>query len=114
MEYGFEIATERRATKSDQDLTDAEFETLMSRLLTQGFSATLAADPTIRDYLRWRARIALAQRMDDVGAEASALAERDPPLSEAIRLLSTYTTQAELFQAVDGSSTAARTEPAPR
>lgn len=111
MEYGFELATARREAKSDEDLTQAEFEKLMSRLVEEGLAANLAADPAIRDYLRWRARIALWQRMDDVGAEAGVLAERDRPLSEAIRLLSSHTSQTELFQAVDGSSTATRAEP---
>ncbi|MBM4183871.1 MAG: S41 family peptidase [Gemmatimonadetes bacterium] len=108
MEYGFELASVRRETKSDDDVTDAEFETLMSRLADEGLVANLVADPDIRAYLRWRARIALWQRMDDVGAEAGVLAERDRALSEAIRLLSSHTTQTELFQAVDASSTAAR------
>jgi carboxyl-terminal processing protease len=108
MEYGFEIATERRARGSTEDVTDAEFESVMSRLVAAGLDANLAADPTVREYLHWRTRIAVAQRMSDVGLEAGVLAERDRPLSEAIRLLSSYTTQSELFQAVDGSSTAAR------
>jgi carboxyl-terminal processing protease len=111
MEFGFQIASARRASNSDADLTDAEFEGLMSSLVTEGLPANLATDPTVREYTRWRARIAVAQRLNDVSREASVLAERDRPLSEAIRLLSTYTTQAELFQAVDTSSTAARVSP---
>jgi hypothetical protein len=108
MEYGFELANLRRESNTEDDVTDAEFEALMSRLVEEGLGADLAADPAIRDYLRWRSRIALWQRMDDVGAEAGVLAQRDRPLSEAIRLLSSNTTQTELFTAVDASSTAAR------
>jgi carboxyl-terminal processing protease len=113
MEYGFQIASARRESRSDEDLTDAEFESLMSSLVAEGLAANVASDPTVREYLRWRTRIAVAQRMGDVGGEASVLAERDRVLAEAIRLLSTHTTQAELFQAVDASSTAARV-PTPR
>ncbi len=108
-EFGFGIASERRERKSDEDVTDAEFETLMSELVEEGLSAELATDPSIRQYLRWRARIAVAQRLDDVGREADVIAERDLVLREAIRLLTTNTTQAELFQAVDAASTADRT-----
>jgi hypothetical protein len=46
--------------------------------------------------------------MDDNGAEADIRAERDQVLTEAIRLLSTATTQAALFEAVDGATTAQR------
>ena len=112
MEYGFQIANERRARGSDEDLTEPEFEQLMTSLVAGGLAANLAADSTVRDYLRWRTRIALAQRLNDVGAEADVLAERDLPLAEAIRLLSTHTTQADLFQAVDASANAERVDQA--
>jgi carboxyl-terminal processing protease len=108
-EFGFEIASARRASRSAEDVTDAEFETLMSELVEEGLAADLAADPSIRQYLRWRARISMAQRLDDVGREADVIAERDLVLREAIRLLTTNTTQGELFQAVDAATTADRT-----
>jgi carboxyl-terminal processing protease len=110
-EFGFEIASARRAERSEAELTDAEFERLMGSLAAQGLPAELASDPTVREYLRWRARIAVAQRMDDVSREAMVIAERDRTLSEAIRLLSTYSTQEELFEAIDGSTTTARATP---
>ncbi|MEQ1855311.1 MAG: S41 family peptidase [Longimicrobiales bacterium] len=111
MEFGFQIANERRANSSTADVTDAEFDQLMTSLVAGGLAANLADDLTVREYLHWRSRIAVAQRMNDVGAEATVLAERDLPLSEAIRLLTTNSTQAELFQAIDASSTAARVAP---
>ncbi|MSR20650.1 MAG: S41 family peptidase [Gemmatimonadetes bacterium] len=108
-EFGFQIASARRESGDDAGVTDAEFEALMSSLVEEGLPTAQASDPTVREYLRWRARIAVAQRMDDVGAEANVIAERDLALTEAIRLLTTNTTQAELFEAVDGASTTART-----
>ena len=108
-EFGFQIASARRESGDDTSLTEEEFERFMTSLVEEGLPATQASDPAVRDYLRWRARIAVAQRMDDVGAEAEVIAERDPVLMEAIRLLTTNTTQAELFAAVDAASTAART-----
>jgi carboxyl-terminal processing protease len=104
MEFGFRTAGARRAAGEPAGVTDAEFEDLMTALVTEGLPANLASDPTVRNYLRWRSRIAVAQRMSDVGAEADAIAERDPVLAEAIRLLTANDTQAELFSAI-GSTT---------
>jgi hypothetical protein len=42
--------------------------------------------------------------MEDVGAEAAVIADRDPVLAEAIRLLRTNDTQAELFTAIDATT----------
>ena len=73
----------------------------MTSLIEEGVSPDLAEDEVVRDYLRWRGLIAVAQRMDDVGAEANFRAQRDPALTEAIRLLNEAATQAELFAIVD-------------
>ena len=104
-EFGFQVASARRESGEDAGVTDAEFEALLTSLVAEGLPAAQVSDPTVREYLHWRVRIAVAQRMDDVGAEADVLAERDLALTEAIRLLTTNTTQAELFAAVDGAST---------
>ncbi len=106
-EFGFRIASARRESDGDSEVTDAEFDELMTALVAEGLPTAQASDPTVREYLHWRARIAVAQRMDDVGAEAAVIAERDLALMEAIRLLRTHTTQAELFAEVDGAATAA-------
>ena len=103
-EFGFRTASARRAANQPPGVTDAEFDTFMSSLVTEGLPAQLAADPAVRNYLRWRSRIAVAQRMDDVGAEYNVIAERDPVITEAIRLLTTNDTQAELFAAVDATA----------
>jgi hypothetical protein len=101
MEFGFRAMNARRAAEEPPGVTDAEFETFMTSLVDAGLPANLASDPAVRNYLRWRSRIAVAQRMDDVGAEANVIAERDPVLAEAIRLLMANDTQAELFTAID-------------
>ena len=54
-------------------------------------------DPVIQSYLEWRARIAVADRMADLGSSARTRMERDPVLSEAVRLLQASSDQAELF-----------------
>jgi hypothetical protein len=43
----------------------------------------------------------IAQRMDEIGREADFRMERDPVLREAVRLLSTATSQVDLFRLVD-------------
>ena len=107
-EFGFRVATARLSAGEAPDVRDAEFEEFMTSLVGDGLPVELAADPVVREYLRWRGRIAVAQRMDNNGAEADIRAERDQVLTEAIRLLSTATTQAALFEAVDGATTAQR------
>ncbi len=98
-ELGFELARARRAENATPGVRDAEFETFLQQLADEGISAETLADPTVREYLHWRARIAVAQRMDDLGREAYFRMERDPVLAEAARLLGTAITQAELFEA---------------
>jgi carboxyl-terminal processing protease len=105
-EFGFRLAAARVAADEPPFVTDAEFGELMTQLTDEGLPAELTSDPVVRSYLQWRSRIAVAQRMNDVGAEADIRAERDLPLTEAIRLLSTNSSQAELFEAVGGDATA--------
>jgi len=106
-EFGFEVASARRTAKEGPFVTDTEFEDFMGSLVEDGLPADLAGDPLVRHYLNWRARISVAQRMDDDGAEADIRAERDLPLTAAIRLLSTSTSQAELFEAAGREAIAA-------
>jgi carboxyl-terminal processing protease len=103
-EFGFRTASARRAANEPPDVTNAEFDAFMTQLVTEGLPANLASDPTVRNYLRWRSRISVAQRMRDVGAEHDVIAERDPVLAEAIRLLTTNDTQAGLFTAIDAGT----------
>ena len=100
-ELGFEAASARREANDDPGLTDAEFDRFMTLLAEEGLAEDQLSDSGVRTYLRWRARISVAQRMDDLGAEADIRMERDPVLSEAVRLLRTSTSQAQLFQAAD-------------
>ena len=100
-EFGFRIAEARRNAGEDPGVTELEFDTFMTSLIEEGLSVDIAQDEVVRDYLRWRGLIAVAQRMDDVGAEADFRAQRDPVLTEAIRLLNTASTQVQLFEIID-------------
>jgi carboxyl-terminal processing protease len=106
VEYGFDIAAERRATGGDPELTPQEFQEFTGQLVAGGLDASLLEDQEILEYLDWRVRIAAAQRMDDLGAETTVRRERDPVLDEAIRLLNTTTSQAELFREAERATTA--------
>jgi hypothetical protein len=61
----------------------------------------VVASPDVRDYLAWRARVGIAQRMNDIGQEADFRMERDRVLAEAVRLLGEATSQAELYEAAE-------------
>ena len=108
-EFGFRVASERIAANEGPYVTDAEFADFMTLLTDEGLPSELVSDPVVRNYLNWRARISVAQRMEDIGAEAVIRAERELPLAEAIRLLSTHTSQAELFEAAEAAATATAT-----
>lgn len=102
-EFGFGVAAARREAGQKPSFTEAEFQTFVTRLRDDGLPAELLDDEVVLDYLRWRGRMAVAQRMADVAAEADFRTERDPVLREAIRLLGEARSQADLFRAVDAS-----------
>ncbi|MEX2466358.1 MAG: S41 family peptidase [Gemmatimonadota bacterium] len=103
VEFGFRVAADRLQSGQPAGLSAEEFESFVGSLIEEGLEPALLDDPEVTEYLDWRVRVAVAQRMDDVGAEADVRTERDPVLSEAIRLLTTASTQAELFDAVQAS-----------
>ena len=103
-ELGFDAAAARRDTNQEPSLDAAEFDGLVTLLRDAGLSEELLGDETILEYLNWRGRINVAQRMEDIGAEADFRMERDPVLTEAVRLILTTMSQAGLIEAVDGES----------
>ena len=100
-ELGFEAASARREAAEGPGISDQEFDDFLLLLQEEGLSADQLSVPGIRRYLHWRARIAVAQRMDDLGAEAEVRMERDLVLAEAVRLMTTTTSQAQLFEAAE-------------
>ena len=53
----------------------------------------------IRDYLAWRARVLIADRLNDLGASVRVRMDRDPVLTEALRLVQAARTQDDLYAA---------------
>jgi carboxyl-terminal processing protease len=100
-ELGFSVGAALRADNLPPALGEEDFRSFLISLVEDGLPADLVADPMVEEYLRWQGELAVAQRMDDVGAEAEVRSQRDKVLAEAIRLLSTSTTQADLFRAAE-------------
>jgi carboxyl-terminal processing protease len=100
-ELGFEAASARREAAEGPDVSDQEFDDFLLLLQEEGLNADQLSVPGIQRYLRWRARIAVAQRMDNLGAEAEVRMERDLVLAEAVRLMTTTTSQTQLFEAAE-------------
>lgn len=115
-EFGFEIAKVRRDSDERPGVTDEEFEGFISGLAAQslageGLDADLLAESDVQGWLRWRVEMAVAQRMDDVAAEADFRTQRDPVLSEAIRLLLEAASQPDLYRIVDSNPRATQARP---
>jgi carboxyl-terminal processing protease len=100
-EFGFDVAAVRREAGEAPSLREDEFQRFVEEIIAEGLPGELLEDAVVLDYLRWRGKLAVAQRMNDVGAEADFRTERDPVLSEAIRLLQDARTQADLLRTVD-------------
>ncbi|HSG50002.1 MAG TPA: S41 family peptidase, partial [Longimicrobiales bacterium] len=100
-EFAFDVAKERREANLPPALDPARFDAFVEGLIAAGIPAETMNAEGVREYLAWRTRIAIAQRMDAVGPEADFLRERDPVLTEAVRLLESTASQAELYAAVE-------------
>lgn len=101
-ELSFDVARDLKEAGRPPELPDARLDAFIGALAAEGIPRSVLDAPGVRDWLAWRARMGIAQRMDEVGREADVRMERDPVLTEATRLLRTATTQAALFrQAAD-------------
>jgi carboxyl-terminal processing protease len=108
-EFGFQEAQRlRQAGQAKPVMSQAAFEAFVGKLKTEGVPAELLDDPQIKSYLSWRARILIADRLTDGGRELGSSVkirmERDPVLTEAMRLLQSARTQDELFAAAKRAS----------
>jgi len=102
-EFSFGVAKELRDEGRAPSLDADRFGAMIDALVAEGIPAETLDAPGVRDYLHWRVRMTIAQRMDEVGREADFRMERDPVLTEAVRLLGSVTSQADLFRAVDST-----------
>jgi carboxyl-terminal processing protease len=101
-EFAFGEARDLREAGRKASLDPERFQAMVDALIAEGIPQEVIYGPGVLDYLSWRTRVTIAQRMEDVGREADFRMERDPVLTEAVRLLGSVTSQADLFRAVEG------------
>ena len=107
-EFAFNQAEEHRVAGSDPALDAAAFQQFLTGLAEEGADRRYLDNDEVRRYLEYLILPRIAQRMDRMGRAMELRANRDPVLSEAMRLLSEVETQAELFAAVDRLNAASR------
>lgn len=107
-EFSFEQAQELRESGDKPTVSPEALDAFVADMVANGLPAEAVEAAGVRDYLDWRVRLGIAQRMDDVGREAWFRMERDPVLAEAVHLLQSASSQADLFRAVDAERTTAR------
>ncbi|MEJ2206802.1 MAG: S41 family peptidase, partial [Gemmatimonadota bacterium] len=100
-EFAFGVAKDLREANRKASLDPQRFQDLVDGLIEEGIPQETIDAPGVRDYLHWRTRVTIAQRMEDVGREADFRMERDPVLTEAARLLGSVTSQTDLFRAAE-------------
>jgi len=96
-EFGFAEAKELMDAGQEPRLRGGEFDAFLETLTDEGIPSELLQDEEIRSYLGWRARIAIADRMNRLGVSAMYRMERDTVLEQAVRLLRDHSDQLALF-----------------
>jgi len=96
-EASFARAKTLREARQPASLDDATFEAYLKGLEGAGLAADLVERPEIKNYLRRRLSISVADRMEDFAGATMERATRDPVLTRAIELMKESTTQADLF-----------------
>ena len=111
-EVSFARAKALREAGQPPSVDDATIQGYISGLEAAGLPAELVNRPEVRSYLRWRLRVGVADRMEDVAAATMARMERDRVLSRAVDLMRDAATQSDLFAAAaeaNGSGAGATT-----
>ena len=103
-EVGFDRAQAVSGEGAEAVITGQILEDFIAEMREAGVPEAAFEDPAVRDYLHWRLEIALSQRMNDDERMLRFRIQRDPVLSEAVRLLREADSQAEVFRlAASGS-----------
>jgi carboxyl-terminal processing protease len=98
-EFGFAEAQRLQAAGEGASVDEGRFQAFIDELRAEGLPGELLDAEGVEDYLRWRASLSIADRMNDLGARAEFLQERDPVLRAAVRLLRDAPTQSALYAA---------------
>ncbi|RMH15410.1 MAG: S41 family peptidase [Gemmatimonadetes bacterium] len=100
-EFAFGEAERLREAGEAPSLDEAAFQGLVDTLRQEGVPAELLADAGVLAYLRWRARVRVAERMERLGVAMRFRTERDPVLARALELLREAEDQRDLFAAAE-------------
>jgi hypothetical protein len=111
-EVAFNVSRAADAGTGPDHVTDDAVVGILDQVREAGISPELVSDPAIDSYLRWRLEFALQQRLGNDGRAAEVRAERDPILREAVDLLRSAGSQAELFREAERVRTATAPRPA--
>ncbi len=96
-EFGFSEAKVLKEAGEAPHLRQQPFDAFLDQLVSEGLPSELVHDAVVVDYLNWRARLSIADRMDDLATAAEVRMERDPVLRTAQKLLEESRTQPELY-----------------
>jgi len=103
-EFAFDQSEKnRREGSNEPTLYLVDFEAFVSALEQESQTDNSLITNEIHDYLKWRILPRIAQRMDMLGRSIELRLERDPVLSEALRLLISAQQQSDLFNTPDKS-----------
>ena len=103
-EFAFDQSEKnRREGSNEPTLYLVDFEAFVSALEQESQTDDSLITNEIHDYLKWRILPRIAQRMDMLGRSIELRLERDPVLSEALRLLISAQQQSDLFNTPDKS-----------
>ena len=96
-EFSVSVAKSLLANGSKAALDQDRFDQWVSEMESDGLPSEAVEAPGVREYLAWQVRMRIAQRMEEIGQEAEFRMERDPVLTEAVKLLESAKTQSQLF-----------------
>ena len=105
-EFGFQEGQALKRSGQGPTLRAEAFAAFVEQLRGAGAPAEVLDDPLVQEYLRWRAEISVADRMDELGESIRARMPRDPVLGAAVQLLQGSRTQDDLYAAAARRSTA--------
>jgi len=97
VEFALDEARLARESGTDPTLSPEAFDRFMEGLREEGLPEETASDPVVRDYLRWRIRVQMAERAEAYDQALEARMERDPVLARAVELLRGVDSQNDLF-----------------
>jgi carboxyl-terminal processing protease len=99
-EFGFEEAQRiRQGGQTQPAMSEQAFAEFVAKLRSEGVPGELLDNAEVKSYLAWRARVLIADRLNDLGFSVRARMDRDPVLTEALSLLQNARTQEDLYTA---------------